>query len=70
MSLAAPFLFVEAAPGGQWALLHLGSPLDWASGNDRRPVRHSYLHDDPRVFKLTVAWIREESGLEEVAIRT
>jgi hypothetical protein len=49
-------VFAETTPPGPWDLLHLQQPEAWAK-DGARPVRHSFLHEDPRVFAAASEWI-------------
>ncbi|MBA2303187.1 MAG: hypothetical protein H0W08_11195 [Acidobacteria bacterium] len=63
VAVASFFLdvFAEATPRGRWELHHLGPPEHWGSESVARPMRHAFLHDDPRVFAAVVVWIQESS---------
>ena len=52
-------VFDDATPPGRWRLHHLSPPDRWGSESVARPMRHAFLHDDPRVFATAVAWIQE-----------
>jgi hypothetical protein len=51
-------VFAESTPPGRWRLHHVSAP-DHGSESVLRPMRHAFLHDDPRVFAAVVAWIQE-----------
>jgi len=55
-------VFAESTPPGRWELHHLGAPENWGADSAPRPVRHAFLHDDPRVFATVVAWIHLTLG--------
>lgn len=64
IALCSPFLdvFVEPTPPGRWTIHHLESPSAWETAELARPVRHSFLHDDPRASAAAVAWIRQHQA--------